>query len=310
MALEAIIIAPPWAGPPPSEPVPPELPTQAVVLHLAALALDHDLRRGGSLALVRPVVAGERKVTVRSAAGPGWANPACARPTGSTLGGVSVEREQNWYPIGKVGWFTQHIREGIDVTAEQFGLLQPALAQPGRLDDATVARIIRVHQDQADDLMLFQNQAGRWNAAPGLTPAQRAAVQECEASIGELRRLNAEVLAAAEQLKPVTIEAPLARSDLETFTFLFTDIEGSTALVRRLGEGLYAQVLADHHSLIRSGLAAHDGREVDTQGDAFFAVFSSPRACMAAVLHDAAGPGGARLAGRGACAGPDGCPHR
>jgi class 3 adenylate cyclase len=51
-----------------------------------------------------------------------------------------------------------------------------------------------------------------------------------------------------------------------TVTFLFTDIEGSTALVRRLGEGLYAQLLADHHSLIRSGLAAHDGSEVDTQG--------------------------------------------
>jgi len=39
---------------------------------------------------------------------------------------------------------------------------------------------------------------------------------------------------------------------VETLTFLFTDIEGSTALLRRLGEGIYAQVLADHHSLIRS----------------------------------------------------------
>ena len=47
---------------------------------------------------------------------------------------------------------------------------------------------------------------------------------------------------------------------METFTFLFTDIEGSTALLGRLGEGLYGQVLADHHRLIRSGLAAHDGR--------------------------------------------------
>jgi len=70
-----------------------------------------------------------------------------------------------------------------------------------------------------------------------------------------------------------------------TFTFLFTDIEGSTALLDRLGEGLYAHVLADHHSLIRSGLAAHGGREVDTQGDAFFAVFFSPPACVAAVLE-------------------------
>jgi predicted ATPase/class 3 adenylate cyclase/DNA-binding CsgD family transcriptional regulator len=71
---------------------------------------------------------------------------------------------------------------------------------------------------------------------------------------------------------------------VETLTFLFTDIEGSTALLRRLGEDGYAQVLAGHHALIRSALAAHDGSEIDTQGDAFFAVFSSPRGCVAAVL--------------------------
>ena len=68
------------------------------------------------------------------------------------------------------------------------------------------------------------------------------------------------------------------------FTFLFTDIEGSTAALRRLGEGLYGQVLSDHHALVREGLAAHHGTEVDTQGDAFFAVFSSPRACAAAAV--------------------------
>ncbi len=72
---------------------------------------------------------------------------------------------------------------------------------------------------------------------------------------------------------------------METFTFLFTDIEGSTTMLRRLGEDVYGQVLADHHSVIRSALAAHAGQEVDTQGDAFFALFSSPRACMAAVLE-------------------------
>jgi predicted ATPase/class 3 adenylate cyclase len=72
---------------------------------------------------------------------------------------------------------------------------------------------------------------------------------------------------------------------VETLTFLFTDIEGSTALLGRLGEDAYAQVLAAHHALIRSALIAHDGSEVDTQGDAFFAVFSSPRACVAAVLQ-------------------------
>ena len=71
---------------------------------------------------------------------------------------------------------------------------------------------------------------------------------------------------------------------METLTFLFTDIEGSTALLGRVGDDDYARMLAGHHALIRSALAAHDGREVDTQGDAFFAVFASPRVCVAAVL--------------------------
>jgi len=70
-----------------------------------------------------------------------------------------------------------------------------------------------------------------------------------------------------------------------TLTFVFTDIEGSTALLRRVGADVYAQILADHHSLIRSALAGHDGTELNTLGDGFFAAFSSPTACVVAVLE-------------------------
>jgi predicted ATPase/class 3 adenylate cyclase len=59
-------------------------------------------------------------------------------------------------------------------------------------------------------------------------------------------------------------------------TFLFTDIEGSTRLVKALRER-YPQVLADHRRLIRAAIAAHDGHEVDTQGDAFFVVFAGAK---------------------------------
>jgi class 3 adenylate cyclase len=68
-------------------------------------------------------------------------------------------------------------------------------------------------------------------------------------------------------------------------TLLFTDIEGSTALLQRVGEAAYAEVLAGHRAVIRSALAGHAGVEVDTAGDGFFAVFASPRACVAAVLE-------------------------
>jgi predicted ATPase/class 3 adenylate cyclase len=65
-------------------------------------------------------------------------------------------------------------------------------------------------------------------------------------------------------------------------TLLFTDIEGSTTLLQRVGEDVYARALAEHHALIRSSLAAHDGTELTMMGDGFFASFSSPRACAAA----------------------------
>src|SRR3712207_96521 len=60
-----------------------------------------------------------------------------------------------------------------------------------------------------------------------------------------------------------------------TVTLLFTDIEGSTQLLRRLGDR-YADVLAEHQRLLREAFQAGNGHEVDTQGDAFFVSF--PRA--------------------------------
>jgi predicted ATPase/class 3 adenylate cyclase len=57
-----------------------------------------------------------------------------------------------------------------------------------------------------------------------------------------------------------------------TVTFLFTDIEGSTRLLRELGER-YADALVEHRRVVRAAIAVHGGIEVDTQGDAFFVVF-------------------------------------
>src|SRR5688500_15964420 len=61
-----------------------------------------------------------------------------------------------------------------------------------------------------------------------------------------------------------------------TVTFVFTDIEGSTRLVRELGEA-YGEVQGAHRRLIREAFAAHGGDEVDTQGDSFLYVFGRAR---------------------------------
>jgi class 3 adenylate cyclase len=61
-----------------------------------------------------------------------------------------------------------------------------------------------------------------------------------------------------------------------TVTFVFTDIEGSTRLLQELGDEEYGRVSGDHRRLVRDAFSAHEGTEIDTQGDAFF--FSFPRA--------------------------------
>jgi len=64
-----------------------------------------------------------------------------------------------------------------------------------------------------------------------------------------------------------------------TVTFVFTDIEGSTQLLKRLGKS-YGDVVADHRTILRTAVREHGGEEVDTQGDSF--LFAFPRADEAA----------------------------
>ena len=68
-----------------------------------------------------------------------------------------------------------------------------------------------------------------------------------------------------------------------TITLLFTDIEGSTHLLQKLGER-YAELLNECRTLLRTAFSAYHGHEVDTQGDAMFAAFArASDALLAAV---------------------------
>jgi class 3 adenylate cyclase len=69
-----------------------------------------------------------------------------------------------------------------------------------------------------------------------------------------------------------------------TVTFAFTDIEGSTVLLKRLADG-YADVLAAHRRLVRDNFTTHGGVEIDTQGDAFFFAFERARDAVAAAAE-------------------------
>jgi class 3 adenylate cyclase len=66
---------------------------------------------------------------------------------------------------------------------------------------------------------------------------------------------------------------PITALPAGTVTLLFSDIEGSTRLLERLGQR-YDGVRDEHGRIVRGAIAAHGGCEVRTEGDAFFVAFA------------------------------------
>src|SRR3954449_4129622 len=66
-------------------------------------------------------------------------------------------------------------------------------------------------------------------------------------------------------------------------SFVFTDVEGSTRLLRELGDR-YGELIDIHHALLRAAWAAHRGHELNTEGDAFAVVFADASDAVAAAV--------------------------
>jgi class 3 adenylate cyclase len=73
--------------------------------------------------------------------------------------------------------------------------------------------------------------------------------------------------------------------DRVLLTVLFTDIAGSSERAARLGDRAWAQTLERHNALVRRELDRYRGREVDTAGDGFFAVFDGPARAVRCALE-------------------------
>jgi predicted ATPase/class 3 adenylate cyclase len=69
-----------------------------------------------------------------------------------------------------------------------------------------------------------------------------------------------------------------------TVTFLFSDIEGSTQLAERLGEG-WGALLEEHRQIVRRAIAGGGGAEVGTEGDSFFAAFPTAAGALLAAVE-------------------------
>jgi class 3 adenylate cyclase len=123
-------------------------------------------------------------------------------------------------------------------------------------------------------------------------PASRATGPCRRARSSAGARALAETTAAASAAGEATCRRILELADYDrlvpelpagTVTFVFTDIEDSTELLKRLGDD-YREVLTGHRRIVRDSFAARDGVEMDTQGDAFFFVFARARDALSAAV--------------------------
>lgn len=69
-----------------------------------------------------------------------------------------------------------------------------------------------------------------------------------------------------------------------TLTLLFSDIEGSTLMLKRLGDR-WGEALSTQRALLRATFAEHDGHEMGTEGDSFFVVFPAAQQALLAALE-------------------------
>ena len=73
-------------------------------------------------------------------------------------------------------------------------------------------------------------------------------------------------------------------------TILFTDIVGSTELLERLGDQPFADLLREHNARVRAAIDRFRGREIDSAGDGFLALFDGAARAVraAAAMHPVA----------------------
>ncbi len=120
----------------------------------------------------------------------------------------------NWQPLSEIPTIAWMIDGMAESAEEQLPSLREAATKPHVMDNATIDRVLRVYTEQKADLWLYTEQLTRWrNQSPTL--AQAAEITRLEQRLATLRRAIDELLVLAQQIRPHTIDAILAKSDVE-----------------------------------------------------------------------------------------------
>jgi len=127
------------------------------------------------------------------------------------------------------------------------------------------------------DRTTFEDDAARERARQRLLrAAKRHGIVPIGFFDGQLRKERQQTASTARAID-------LAKLPRGTVTFLLSDIEGSTRLLRQLGDA-YGALLRDVRAIIRSSVRSTGGHEVDCRADEFFAAFAEPASALDAAI--------------------------
>jgi hypothetical protein len=97
---------------------------------------------------------------------------------------------------------------------EQLNNLNQVMSKPHILNKDTVERIIRIHTSQNDDSWVFFEQCKKWRTEKP-TQDELKLIAGIEKNAAKLEEVNNEIIALANSLKDITIEAILDKDDIE-----------------------------------------------------------------------------------------------
>ena len=175
-----------------------------------------------------------------------------------------------WQRYGRVGSGMERsgLEEELQLAAGLPRLLSVKTPAPDR-EPRLAGLLERVKQEGADSYRYFR------------TPAELGRLVRDDLAMLVSERFTAGAQAAAAG-------SPAARSAVAglptgTVTFWFSDIEGSTRLLQRLGDG-YGAVRDGYAAILREAIVEGGGVEVSSQGDSVFAAFASPGGAVGAAV--------------------------
>ncbi len=120
----------------------------------------------------------------------------------------------NWQSISQMPLIASMIGEALTDTREHLATLTRVRSTPHLLDDATIDRSKRVHDEQLEFVGIYDQQIARWKAVKP-TPAQQRELDRMAAQNQELRTATDQVLALGRELRAGTIDRVMGMSDLE-----------------------------------------------------------------------------------------------